>query len=53
MSEEKTASAPEGRCVPTIWVGPMGEPGNRVFIIGPFVIRRTVKEGRRGWISGW
>lgn len=26
MSEEKAASAPEGRCVPTIWVvGPVGE----------------------------
>jgi len=48
MSAEKTASAPEGRCVPAIWVGPVGEPGNRVFIIGPFVIRRAVKgAGRR------
>jgi len=54
MSEEKTASAPEGRCVPAIWVGSVGEPGNRVFIIGPFVIRRAVKgAGGRGVYGGW
>lgn len=56
MSEEKTVSAPEGRCVPAIWVGPVGEPGNRVFIIGPFVIRRAVKgaqAGGGGVYGGW